>query len=123
MRGRTRETDVVSFPPVLLVGLTDRESAGHARCSKRIAGMASKPIIVETASRFACDLIVQETGYRMLRDQLQRDSAERATQAIRKGPEPLSLGGAGETSSPTVNIDRNEHRNRAERHYSAGNSP
>jgi DNA invertase Pin-like site-specific DNA recombinase len=34
----------------------------------RIAGNGVKTIIVETASRFARDLIVQETGYRMLRD-------------------------------------------------------
>jgi DNA invertase Pin-like site-specific DNA recombinase len=35
----------------------------------RIAGNGVSTIIVETASRFARDLIVQETGYRLLRDQ------------------------------------------------------
>jgi DNA invertase Pin-like site-specific DNA recombinase len=34
----------------------------------RIAGNGEKTIIVETANRFARDLITQETGYRMLRD-------------------------------------------------------
>ena len=35
---------------------------------ERIASNGVKTIIVETANRFARDLIVQETGYRMLRD-------------------------------------------------------
>ena len=35
---------------------------------ERIAGNGVRTIIVETANRFARDLIVQETGYRMLRD-------------------------------------------------------
>jgi len=35
----------------------------------RIAGNGVSTIIVETANRFARDLIVQETGYRLLRDQ------------------------------------------------------
>ena len=33
-----------------------------------IAGNGVRTIIVETASRFARDLIVQETGYQYLRD-------------------------------------------------------
>ena len=36
---------------------------------ERIACNGVRTIIVETASRFARDLIVQETGWRMLRDQ------------------------------------------------------
>jgi DNA invertase Pin-like site-specific DNA recombinase len=35
----------------------------------RIAGNGARTILVETANRFARDLIVQETGYRLLRDQ------------------------------------------------------
>ena len=40
-----------------------------ANSGARIAGNGVSTIIVETASRFARDLIVQETGYRLLRDQ------------------------------------------------------
>jgi hypothetical protein len=35
---------------------------------KHIAGNGVRTIIVETASRFARDLIVQETGWRYLKD-------------------------------------------------------
>jgi len=41
---------------------------GFAAMLKHIAGNGVRTIIVETASRFARDLIVQETGYRLLRD-------------------------------------------------------
>jgi DNA invertase Pin-like site-specific DNA recombinase len=41
---------------------------GFAAMLKRIAGNGVRTIIVETASRFARDLIVQETGWRFLRD-------------------------------------------------------
>jgi DNA invertase Pin-like site-specific DNA recombinase len=34
---------------------------------ERIASNGVRTIIVETANRFACDLIVQETGYTMLK--------------------------------------------------------
>jgi hypothetical protein len=36
---------------------------------ERIAGNGARTIIVETANRFARDLIVQETGYALLKDQ------------------------------------------------------
>jgi DNA invertase Pin-like site-specific DNA recombinase len=39
---------------------------GFASMLERIAGNGVRTIVVETASRFARDLIVQETGYRML---------------------------------------------------------
>lgn len=42
---------------------------GFAAMLKLIAGGTVRTIIVETANRFARDLIVQETGHRMLRDQ------------------------------------------------------
>jgi DNA invertase Pin-like site-specific DNA recombinase len=42
---------------------------GFAAMLKLIAGNDVQTIIVETANRFARDLIVQETGHRMLRDQ------------------------------------------------------
>jgi len=42
---------------------------GFAAMLERIKGNGVRTIIVETANRFARDLIVQETGYRMLRDQ------------------------------------------------------
>lgn len=42
------------------------ERPGFAEMLKRIAGNGVKVIVVETASRFARDLIVQETGYRYL---------------------------------------------------------
>ncbi len=42
---------------------------GFSAMLERIAGNGVRTIIVETASRFARDLIVQETGWRMLRDQ------------------------------------------------------
>jgi DNA invertase Pin-like site-specific DNA recombinase len=41
---------------------------GFAEMMKHIAGNGVRTIIVETASRFARDLIVQETGWRFLRD-------------------------------------------------------
>jgi DNA invertase Pin-like site-specific DNA recombinase len=41
---------------------------GFADALKRIAGNGVRTIIVETASRFARDLIVAETGFRRLRD-------------------------------------------------------
>jgi DNA invertase Pin-like site-specific DNA recombinase len=41
---------------------------GFAAMMKHIAGNGVRTIIVETASRFARDLIVQETGWRFLRD-------------------------------------------------------
>lgn len=41
---------------------------GFAEAMAYIAGNGVRTIIVETASRFARDLIVQETGWRMLRD-------------------------------------------------------
>ncbi|MGE0052939.1 MAG: recombinase family protein [Hyphomicrobium sp.] len=42
---------------------------GFAAALERIASNGVQTIIVETANRFARDLIVQETGFRMLRDQ------------------------------------------------------
>src|SRR3954447_17598330 len=39
-----------------------------AEMLERISGNGVRTIIVETVNRFARDLIVQETGYRMLRD-------------------------------------------------------
>ena len=41
---------------------------GFAEMLKRFAANGVRTIIVETASRFARDLIVQETGWRLLRD-------------------------------------------------------
>ncbi len=41
---------------------------GFAAMMKHIAGNGVRTIIVETASRFARDLIVQETGWRFLKD-------------------------------------------------------
>jgi DNA invertase Pin-like site-specific DNA recombinase len=41
---------------------------GFAAMMQHIAGNGVRTIIVETASRFARDLIVQETGWRMLRE-------------------------------------------------------
>jgi DNA invertase Pin-like site-specific DNA recombinase len=41
---------------------------GFAAMLERIAGDGVRKIIVETANRFARDLIVQETGFKMLRD-------------------------------------------------------
>jgi DNA invertase Pin-like site-specific DNA recombinase len=41
---------------------------GFAAMLERIAGNGVRKIIVETANRFARDLIVQETGFKMLRD-------------------------------------------------------
>ena len=43
------------------------ERAGFASMLERIAGNGVKTIIVETANRFARDLIVQETGHKRLR--------------------------------------------------------
>lgn len=42
---------------------------GFAAALERIASNGVRTIIVETANRFARDLIVQETGFRLLRDQ------------------------------------------------------
>jgi DNA invertase Pin-like site-specific DNA recombinase len=42
---------------------------GFAAALERIASNGVRTIVVETANRFARDLIVQETGYRMLRQQ------------------------------------------------------
>ena len=42
------------------------ERKGFAQMLERIAGNGVRTIIVETASRFARDLIVQETGWRFL---------------------------------------------------------
>ena len=41
---------------------------GFAAMLERIATNGARTIIVETANRFARDLIVQETGHRMLKD-------------------------------------------------------
>jgi DNA invertase Pin-like site-specific DNA recombinase len=41
---------------------------GFAAMLERIAGNGARTIIVETANRFARDLVVQETGHRMLKD-------------------------------------------------------
>jgi DNA invertase Pin-like site-specific DNA recombinase len=41
---------------------------GFAAMLARIAGNGARTVIVETSSRFARDLIVAETGYRLLRD-------------------------------------------------------
>ena len=41
---------------------------GFAAMLERIAGNGVRTIIVETANRFARDLIVQETGHKMLRN-------------------------------------------------------
>jgi DNA invertase Pin-like site-specific DNA recombinase len=42
---------------------------GFTALLERIAGNGARTILVETANRFARDLIVQETGWRRLRDQ------------------------------------------------------
>jgi DNA invertase Pin-like site-specific DNA recombinase len=42
---------------------------GFAAALERIASNGVRTIVVETANRFARDLIVQETGFRLLRDQ------------------------------------------------------
>ena len=42
---------------------------GFAAALERIASNGVRTIVVETANRFARDLIVQETGYRLLRQQ------------------------------------------------------
>src|ERR671910_536585 len=42
--------------------------AGFAAMLKRIEGDGGRTIIVETASRFARDLMVQEVGYAMLKE-------------------------------------------------------
>jgi DNA invertase Pin-like site-specific DNA recombinase len=44
------------------------QRAGFAAMLKHIAGNGARTLLVETASRFARDLIVQETGWRFLRD-------------------------------------------------------
>jgi DNA invertase Pin-like site-specific DNA recombinase len=51
------------------VGGADHVTArpGFAAMMERIAANGVRTIIVETANRFARDLIVQETGYAMLR--------------------------------------------------------
>ena len=45
---------------------------GFAAMMERIAGNGVRTIIVETANRFARDLIVQETGYAMLKGERHR---------------------------------------------------
>jgi DNA invertase Pin-like site-specific DNA recombinase len=42
---------------------------GFTRLLKRLVSNGARTVLVETASRFARDLIVQETGWRRLRDQ------------------------------------------------------
>ena len=44
------------------------QRAGFAAMLKHIAGNGARTLLVETASRFARDLMVQETGWRFLRD-------------------------------------------------------
>ena len=44
------------------------QRAGFAGLLKHIAGNGVRTVLVETASRFARDLVVQETGWRFLRD-------------------------------------------------------
>ena len=46
-----------------------QERPGFAALLERIRGNGVRTIIVETANRFARDLIVQETGHRMLKAQ------------------------------------------------------
>jgi DNA invertase Pin-like site-specific DNA recombinase len=48
--------------------LTVDQRPGFAAMMKHIAGNGVRTIIVETANRFARDLVVQETGWRYLRD-------------------------------------------------------
>lgn len=45
-----------------------KDRPGFAAMLKRIAGNGVRTIIVETANRFARDLVVQETGFRFLRE-------------------------------------------------------
>jgi DNA invertase Pin-like site-specific DNA recombinase len=44
------------------------QRAGFAAMLKHIASNGVRTVLVETASRFARDLIIQETGWRFLRD-------------------------------------------------------
>jgi len=50
---------------------------------ERIAGNGVHTIIVETANRFARDLIVQETGHRMLRQNPPRRSIRLLVSCLR----------------------------------------
>jgi DNA invertase Pin-like site-specific DNA recombinase len=60
---------------------------GFAAMLKQIAGNGARTIIVETASRFARDLIVQETGHRMLKAQgIEIIAADSPTTFIDDGP-------------------------------------
>jgi DNA invertase Pin-like site-specific DNA recombinase len=62
--------DVVDWFADAAVSGTDRIEArpGFSAALARIAGNGVKTIIVETANRFARDLMVQEVGFAMLRD-------------------------------------------------------
>src|SRR5215213_2861432 len=76
--------------------------SGFAAMMERIASDGVRVIIVETANRFARDLIVQETGFAMLKEQgveLHRRQgrrpeelcrARREPRAAREAPPPLS---------------------------------
>ena len=60
---------------------------GFAAMLKQIAGNGARTIIVETASRFARDLIVQETGHRILKAQgIEIIAADSPTTFIDDGP-------------------------------------
>ena len=45
-----------------------RERPGFAALLERIEGNGVRAILVETANRFACDILVQETGWRFLKE-------------------------------------------------------
>ena len=60
---------VEEFYDAAVSGADDiNERPGFAAMLQRILGNGVRTIVVETASRFARDLIVQETGWRFLRD-------------------------------------------------------
>ena len=60
---------VEEFYDAAVSGADDiNERPGFAAMLQRLLGNGVRTIIVETASRFARDLIVQETGWRYLRD-------------------------------------------------------
>jgi DNA invertase Pin-like site-specific DNA recombinase len=60
---------------------------GFAAMLERIAGNGVRTIIVETANRFARDLIVQETGFKMLRDRdIELIAADSPTAFLDDGP-------------------------------------
>ena len=50
-----------------VIPITERK--GFAAMLKAIAGNGVRAVLVETASRFARDLIAQETGFRFLQKQ------------------------------------------------------